>query len=185
MKIMKVNCEKEALEHMAKEILVACRTAPKGKGQDDIVTYLTDESDREKIAKEMENLSGVKGAFFNRDAKNIRDSDQMILIGLKDAKVAGLNCGGCGYEKCADMEKQKKANEVFKGPFCSIKIMDLGIALGVAAAKAKDMGIDTRIMYSAGAAACDKKLIDAEIAIAIPMSVTGKNVFFDRKFDGK
>ncbi len=178
---MKVNCEKEALEQMAKEILVACRTAPKGKGQDDIVTYLTDENDRMQIADEMERISAKKGAFFNRDAINVRDSDQMILIGLEIARTSGLNCGACGFEKCIDMEKQTKSEEVFKGPFCSIKITDLGIALGVAAAKAKDMGIDTRIMYSAGAAACNKKLIDAEIAIAIPMSVSGKNIYFDRK----
>lgn len=178
---MKINCEKESVDFMAKEILTACRTAPKGKGQDNIVTYLTDVADRKKIADAMKEMAETNGSFFNRDAKNVSESDGMILLGLKDAGPARLNCGACGYVQCSDMEKQIKKSEVFKGPICAIKLLDLGIALGVGAAKAKDMCIDTRILYSAGAAACSRDIVDAQIALAIPMSVTGKNIYFDRQ----
>ncbi|MGP8331481.1 MAG: DUF2148 domain-containing protein [Methanosarcinaceae archaeon] len=36
-------------------------------------------------------------------------------------------------------------------------------------------------MYSAGTAARIAKLIDADVVCAIPLSVSGKNPFFDRQ----
>jgi uncharacterized ferredoxin-like protein len=43
--------------------------------------------------------------------------------------------------------------------------------------------VDNRIMYSAGMAARDLKLLgdDIQIIYCIPLSCTGKNPFFDRK----
>lgn len=178
---MKVNCEKEAVTQMALEILAAARTAPKAKGFDNIVTYLLDENDIEKTAAAMEDLAGTLGAFLTRDADNLRNSDAVVMIGLKDSKPLGLNCGTCGFETCTAFKAQEKTKETpFVGPICSVKSVDLGIALGVAAAKAKDMCLDNRIMYSAGAAACKTGLIDAECAYAIPLSMSGKSIYFDR-----
>ena len=175
------NCEKEALTQMAKEILIAARTAPKGKGFDNLVTYLLEDEDIEKLAIAMEKYAEKLGMFFLRDAENIRMSDTVILIGLKETRPMGLNCGTCGFETCAEFKNAKKTKDApFAGPICSIKSIDLGIALGSAAAKAKDMCLDNRIMYSAGAAACKSKMIDAECAYAIPLSVSGKSPYFDR-----
>ncbi|WP_316557736.1 ferredoxin domain-containing protein [Methanimicrococcus hongohii] len=166
---------------MALEILAAARTAPKGKGFDNIVTYLLEGDEIEKVAAAMEKSAERLGAFFIRDAENIRNSDAVIMIGLNESRPLGLNCGSCGFETCADFKKAEKTKKTpFVGPICSIKIIDLGIALGSAAAKAKDMCLDNRIMYSAGAAACEIGLIDTECAYAIPLSVTGKNFYFDR-----
>lgn len=178
---MKINCEKEVVEQMAKEILITARTAPKGKGFDNIVTYFLEKEEIGKVADEMEKLAPTLGAFFSRDAENIRNSDAVIMIGLKDSRPIGLNCGSCGFETCTDFKSMEKTKETpFIGPICSIKSVDLGIALGAAAAKAKDMCLDNRIMYSAGAAACKMKMIDAECAYAIPLSVSGKSIYFDR-----
>ena len=175
------NCEKEAVVQMAKEILIAARTAPKAKGFDNMVTYLLEDSDKEKLAASMEKYAEKLGMFFLRDAGNIRQSDAVILIGLKETRPMNLNCGTCGFETCAEFKGMKKTKETpFAGPICSVKSIDLGIALGSAAAKAKDMCLDNRVMYSAGAAACKSKMIDAECAYAIPLSVSGKSPYFDR-----
>ncbi|WNY26302.1 ferredoxin domain-containing protein [Methanolapillus ohkumae] len=182
---MKVDVEKEAVLQMAKEMLVAARTAPKGKGIDSLVTYILDDNEKEILATDMEKLAEKNGAFFIRDAGNIRNSDVVTLIGLKNSKPLGLNCGACGTN-CAGFaekknEKSKNPPASFDGPICAVKSVDLGIALGSAVSRAKDMCLDSRILYSAGATACITKMIDAEYAFAVPLSVSGKNIYFDRK----
>jgi len=178
---MKINCEKEAVSQMAPEILIAARTAPKAKGFDNIVTYLLENAEIETLAAEMDKYAEKFGAFLLRDAENIRKSDAVIMIGLKETQSMGLNCGTCGFETCAAFKAAPKTKETpFTGPVCSVKSVDLGIALGAAAAKAKDMCLDNRIMYSAGAAACRSGMIDAECAYAIPLSASGKSPYFDR-----
>ncbi|WNY28737.1 hypothetical protein MmiEs2_09400 [Methanimicrococcus stummii] len=178
---MRVNCEKDGIEQMALEILAAARTAPKAKGFDNIVTYLLEGDEIETVAAAMENLAEKLGAFLIRDAENLRNSDAVVMIGLKESRPIGLNCGTCGFETCADFKKHEQTKDTpFVGPICSVKSVDLGIALGSAAAKAKDMCLDNRIMYSAGAAACKIGLIDAECAYAIPLSMSGKSIYFDR-----
>ena len=179
---MKKNCEKEAAVQMAKEILTAARTAPKAKGIDNIVTYLLENDEKETLANAMDKAADKLGAFLSRDANNVRNSDVLILIGLKDAGTSGLNCGSCGFETCIDLKNAAKPKKTpFKGPFCSIKVIDLGIAVGSAAAKAKDLCLDNRVFYSAGAVACSIKMIDADYAFAIPLSISGKSIYFDRK----
>lgn len=70
----------------------------------------------------------------------------------------------------------------FAGPNCAIRMADLGIALGSAVKTAQIHNVDNRIMYSGGVAAIDLGLLgtDCTVAYAIPLSVTGKNIFFDR-----
>jgi len=59
-------------------------------------------------------------------------------------------------------------------------LIDLGIALGSAAKIASEMNVDNRIMLSVGMAAQELKLLDAEVMLGIPLSIKGKNIFFDR-----
>ena len=58
---------------------------------------------------------------------------------------------------------------------------DLGIALGSAAKIASNMNVDNRIMYSIGVAARRLGIGGSNIVHGIPLSASGKNVFFDRK----
>ncbi len=179
---MKLNPELESLDMLAKIILTAARTAPKGKGIDDIVTFLLSPEEKSELANRMEELSEIKNLkFLIRDAQNLRDSDAIILIGLKASGVSNLDCGGCGFGTCKEMLEHEKVQKEFLGPQCMIKYLDLGIAVGSAAAKAKDLCIDNRVLYSAGAAACYFKMIDADVAMGLPLSVKGKNIFFDRE----
>ena len=45
----------------------------------------------DRIAEER----GIDG--FKRDAKNVRDSEVVVLIGARAAKKFGMNCGTFGY----------------------------------------------------------------------------------------
>ena len=67
---------------------------------------------------------------------------------------------------------------------CIFATTDLGIAMGSAVAAAADDRIDNRIMYSIGRAVdVMPEYNGGEDAIwmGIPLSVTGKSPFFDRK----
>lgn len=179
---MKQNPELESLDLLAKIILTAARTAPKGKGIDDIVTCFLSQEEKAELVDKMEELSEIKGIkFLLRDAQNVRDADALVLIGLKASGVSNLDCGACGFGTCKEMLEHGKVQKEFLGPQCMIKYLDLGIAVGSAAAKAKDLCIDNRILYSAGAAACYFKMLDADVVMGLPLSVTGKNIFFDRE----
>jgi len=182
---MILNPESEVLETLAKSILLAARTAPKAKGVDDIVTALVEKEDVEILASAMEKLADEKGAGFispfKRDAANLRKAGAAVLIGVKASGAAGFDCRACGFETCAEMLNRQKVEAEFKGPNCMFKYADLGIAVGAAAAKAKDLCIDNRVMYTVGAAARVSGLLDVDVAFGIPLSVTGKNIFFDRK----
>ena len=57
---MKLNPELESIELLAKIILTAARTAPKGKGIDDIVTCLLSPEEKAELANKMEELSEIK-----------------------------------------------------------------------------------------------------------------------------
>jgi len=67
-----------------------------------------------------------------------------------------------------------------EGPVCAWRIIDMGIAVGSAVKVASIHNIDNRIMYRVGAVAKKMGLIDADVLIGIPLSVSGKNVYFDR-----
>lgn len=130
----------------------------------------------------MEKLSEIKGLkFLLRDARNVRDADAITLIGLKASGAGNLDCGACGFGTCKEMLEHGKVQKEFFGPQCMIKCLDRGVAVGSAAAKAKDLCVDNRILYSAGAAACYFKMINADVAMGLPLSVKGKNIFFDRE----
>jgi uncharacterized ferredoxin-like protein len=61
-------------------------------------------------------------------------------------------------------------------------MIDLGIALGSAVSIAADDRIDNRIMYSIGKAVAEMNYAeDSVVWHGIPISLSGKNIFFDRK----
>ena len=65
---------------------------------------------------------------------------------------------------------------------CAIKSVDLGIAIGTACATASDLRLDTRVMFSAGMAAQRLGWLgESKSVMAIPVSASSKNPFFDRK----
>jgi len=168
--------EAAAIKDVAEFMALAARTAPKTRGIDNIeVIAIDDETAKKKLIEKMREISKLeKRPSFERDANSIEASPVILVIGVK-ANPAGLNCGFCGYPTCEEMVKNKG--------HCSYNPIDLGIAAGSAVTIASDFHADNRIMYSIGRACLDLKLFSQTVrqALGIPLSVTGKNPFFDRK----
>ncbi len=147
------DAEKEAVLAAAKLMIVSARTAPKGHGRDNITTAILIGEDKERLAKKLDEIFTSQPnpeRDFSIESNNIRNADAVVLIGVK-------------------MEEAQ-----------SMRLVDLGIAIGSAVKTASMLNIDNRVFATAGRAAIDLKLIEANSAYGIPLSVRGSNIFFDR-----
>lgn len=168
--------ETQAALQAAALMAAAARTAPKTRGVDNIrIAVIDDEATRKPLLAKMREIAvKEKRPGFERDAGCILASPAILLIGVI-ANSPGLDCGYCGQPACAALAQ---LNGV-----CSFNSIDLGIACGSAVAVAADLRIDNRIMFSIGRAAMDLNLLGPDVrqALGIPLSVTGKSPFFDRR----
>jgi len=168
--------ELAAVKDVAEFMSASARTAPKTRGIDNIDIVVIDEGpDKAKLIKKMDELSAkLNKPSMARDAGSIKGASQIVVIGVRSVS-AGLDCGFCGYLTCKDLAKS--------GGVCAYNSIDLGIAVGSAVSIAGDFHIDNRVMYSIGKAAIDLGFFDKDVkqALGIPLSVTGKNPYFDRK----
>lgn len=156
-----------------RQMMTAARTAPKGKGIDIIEIAMVTDGDIRVLSDELFKLASETGLkFMLRDADNILSAEAIVLLGTM-LQVQGLNCAYCGYDTC--VEKPLAVP-------CAINSVDLGIAIGSACATAADLRLDTRVMFSAGLAAQRLGWLgDCKSVMAIPVSASTKNPFFDRK----
>lgn len=174
--------------HMAASLMAAsARTAPKAGGKDFLeIVAITEEDDLKRIAQAMKEYApqSTNEAFWLRDADNIEHSEGLLLVGLKKFQAAGYDCGACGFATCKEFQKERRAVDKgmgYTGPHCAMRMMDIGVALASAAKTAGILNIDNRIQQRVGAAARALKLIDAEVVMGIPISVSGKSIYYDRK----
>ncbi|MEA3253338.1 MAG: DUF2148 domain-containing protein [Chloroflexota bacterium] len=180
--------EKEAVKSVAAMMAASARTAPKARGMDAIETLVIDGEDLETLALAMEEKAKEQPAFlapaFNRDARNVRGSLAVLLVGVTGGPKKpeqGFDCGACGYKSCQQLLKARTLEgKDFSGPVCVFQAIDLGIALGAAAKLAGDLNVDNRMMYTVGTAARKLKLLSSDVIIGIPLSVSGKSPYFDR-----
>lgn len=174
---LRFNPETDIAVRVAELMCVAARTAPKGRGTDNLVlAILTDPADKERLAEAMRAYGEkVNGSFYIRDAENLLNSEACVLIGSKLQRLGIPGCNFCGFDGC-------KANEA-AGARCAYNINDLGLAVGSAASIAADHRVDTRVMYSIGRLAVELGLLgeDVKMVLALPLSIKGKSPYFDRK----
>ncbi len=167
--------EERAVEQIADLVCVAARTAPKGRGVDNLVTMIVKAREKDQLAEEMRKIAKTSGAqFFERDANCLDKATMVILFGQKVKPLGVTPCGYCGWANCGECEKNKGN--------CAVSIGDLGIAIGSAVSVAAAHHADNRVMFSVGRAALNLDLFedDVKIAYGLPLSVTGKSPFFDR-----
>ena len=168
--------EKHAAVQVAALMAAAARTAPKTRGIDNIrLIAIEDEPTRQKLAAAMRQIGKAEQRpTFERDANNVASAPAILAVGVT-SNPAKLGCGFCGQSNCEALEKA--------GGTCAFNSIDLGIAVSSATGVASQFHVDNRIMYSVGRACLELKLLgdDVHQALGIPLSITGKNPFFDRK----
>ena len=145
------DSEHEALLQVAKLMVVAARTAPKAQGEDKIKAAIGTDNEKDELANTMERNGKI------RDAKNVKDSGAVVLLGVEFGNPTE---GWINYRA---------------------KLIDLGIAIGSAVKIASELNVDNRVMRSVGEAALKMGLLKADEIQGIPLSINGKNIFFDRK----
>ena len=82
------------------------------------------------------------------------------------------HCGFCGFGDCNQCKSA--------GGNCAFAYVDLGIAVSSAVSAAAFDKVDCRIMYSVGKAAAEMDFVPDCLWLGIPISISGKNIFFDR-----
>jgi uncharacterized ferredoxin-like protein len=175
------RCSMDGIDVVAKLMAISAITAPKSKGENFVETHILHGKTLRQLADAMV-LFGEKTQKndFDRDAKNVAQSESVVLVGIKNATTLGLNCGACGFSDCKTMNKLEKKSGEFKGPVCAFRLLDMGIALGSAVKTASILNVDNRIMYRVGVVAREMNIVDWDFVMGIPLSVSGKNIFFDR-----
>ncbi|MDR1753349.1 MAG: DUF2148 domain-containing protein [Eubacterium sp.] len=171
------TAEESAILNLAYDVCAAARTAPKACGIDHLETAILAGNDKDRLTAEMRKIGealGDSGKFFCRDAGNAEASAAVVLVGAKyETRGLGERCKLCGFENCAACEKA--------GAACVFTSMDLGIALGSAVSMVANNRVDNRIMFTIGQAAAKLGLLgEHKLIMGIPLSVSGKSVFYDR-----
>lgn len=170
--------ESKALLEAAAQMCAAARTAPKAKGVDEIHTVVLTGEDKDILADKMDEIGlrdfgEGRDGWFRRDADNLRKAQAVVMIGTQRGYRGVQDCGFCGFGDCAGCKKA--------GGACVMVSVDLGIAIGSACAAAADLRVDNRIMFSIGKAAMEMDYGYGDVVWqGIPLSIAGKNVFFDR-----
>jgi len=182
-----MSVEKTAIATVTGLMALAARTAPKAKGVDTILVHVAEGKELKALSKTMTAFGNTHSlSFFLRDAQNIAASDACVIIGVEGDSVVGLNCGACGFSTCAELAEERIKRKIrktpFSGPNCAVRMADLGIAIGSAVKTAQIHNVDNRVMYTAGTAALELGLMGKKCTVAygIPVSASGKNIYFDR-----
>lgn len=171
------QAEQAALLAVAQQMCAAIRTAPKTQAKDYLASCVVTGEELFRLAEQMDALNReFDKPFLSRDAENVRRSGAVVLIGVKNA-VHGIDrlCGYCGHGSCRGCTES--------GGICAFAPIDLGIAVGSAVALASDNRIDSRVMFSVGRASMALGYLPEGFGmiLGIPLSVSGKSPYFDRK----
>jgi uncharacterized ferredoxin-like protein len=189
----------DALRSVARLCAAAAMTAPKSGGQlflKGSKPFIETVIIEDKVT--LTRLAGwlrargdkLRQAIWYRDADTAERLDLVLFIGLARWYPPQYDCGACGYPTCGDFSSRAPKYRLdvagaeqweFPGPICQIRCVDLGIAVGSAAKVASMNNIDTRCQTRIAAAARHLGLIEADLAVALSMSVSHKNIFFDKR----
>jgi len=178
---------KEVTEMVVKLMAASARTAPKAGGKDFMeIVVITKDEELKKIAEAMKEYApkSTNEAYWLRDASNIENSQALLLVGLSKPVTAGYDCGACGYPTCAEFAKNRVIQDKqmgYSGPHCVMRMIDIGVALASAAKTASMLNVDNRVQQRVGAAARAIGLIQGEVVLGIPVSITGKSIYYDRQ----
>ncbi len=178
---MGINDMKQVMESVAGFMALSARTAPKARGEDYLEIEVITGEKVQQLGDEMKRFGVENGnPHFERDGNNVLSSEAVLLLSLASSDSLGLDCGACGFKSCREKEKAAGEGALFFGPLCVWRVVDLGTALGSAVKTASLFNADNRIMLRIGIVARRMELIEGEVVIGVPITASGKSVYFDR-----
>ena len=126
MKIEYKDYCKDKLIEAAKEMALSARTAPKGRGRDQLHILILTDNDKDALADQMISIGEEKGIeFFVRDGRNLKSAPVVLLLGTETSPLEVPDCGFCGFADCQENRERETAP-------CAFSTGDLGIAMGAA-----------------------------------------------------
>lgn len=185
----------ETVVGVAKLMAGAAITAPKSGGMmflagkpNFIETVIVEPADERHALAEWLRARGKerREAIWFRDAEVADTVDAILFVGISGWYPPNYDCGACGYATCAEFLhatkdlREASAELEFAGPTCNLRDIDLGIAVGSAARTAAINSIDCRCQTRVAVAARKTGVIQADVAVALSLSMTAKAVGFDR-----
>src|SRR5215831_7334064 len=168
----------EAVLQAAKTMAGAAVTAPKSGGQ---LFLQGGKMFMETVIVHDPETRARMSAWF-RDADVCEAVDAILFVGLSGWYPPNYDCGACGYATCAEFlgatrALRRDSEELeFVGPQCNLRDIDLGIAVGSAAKTAALLSVDCRCQTRVAVAARKLGIITADIAVALSLSLTHKNI---------
>lgn len=183
----------------ARLMINAALTAPFVGGVSHVEAELVfGQAEQEEIARKMEELAYTNKSWeevYKYEAVMVREADAVIFLGSRMAEdnAADASCGICGGRPdCSYFYERKntkhglvdstdrRSETIIKGPLCSIRVNDLGFAVGSALWMATRLLVDARPFASVGMAG---KLLGycrySGFVVGIPVATLAKNPFVD------
>ncbi|MBW1988303.1 MAG: hypothetical protein JRI97_02035 [Deltaproteobacteria bacterium] len=187
---------------VAKKMLAAALTAPVTGGVDHCEGEIVwGQDEQEAIARKMEELAHTTGnkklkESFLYEAVMAREADCILFLGSYRARNTpfDVDCGYCsGPDGCGFVYSRRKTawgqidptdrnlqQTPLDGPFCIIRVSDLGFPVGSALWAAKTLMVDCRPFYSMGLAAMKLGYCkESALVVGLPVATTSKNPFVD------
>jgi uncharacterized ferredoxin-like protein len=184
------------VRQVAQLMAAAAITAPKSGGQlflagkpNFMETVIADDAGTRRDLAAWMRARGKerRERIWFRDAEAAEAADAILFVGLLPGWYPpNYDCGACGYATCAEFLHRTKtlrsqsADLEFAGPVCSLRDIDLGIAVGSAAKTAAIHSIDCRCQTRVAVAGRKTGLIRADHSVALSLSMTHKAIGFDR-----
>ncbi len=92
---------REKLLEAAKEMALVARTAPKGRGRDQLHIVILTDDDKDALADRMNRIGEKEDIdFFQRDAQNLNSAPVILLLGTECSPLEVPHCGFCGLDNC-------------------------------------------------------------------------------------
>ena len=171
---------KKEIEIVANLMELSANSSPKAK-ENDLEILLVDEAEKEMIVEEMFQLADkLDDESYSEKGEYIEKSESLMFIGLNDHEAVGIDCKACGFESCEDMDTADQIEDIFEGPNCIYKVIDLGLSLGYALNTADIHNVDSRLMIRAGMAAKSLGLMSSRICLGIPLNVNEEKSYFEK-----
>jgi uncharacterized ferredoxin-like protein len=186
-----------------KLMLNAAMTAPNAGGVSQVEAHIVagyrKQIDLAKKMEEIGNENNTLERIFKYEAQMCRESDAVLLLGDYRAAETPMDasCGGCaGLPDCSwiynnrhvaagqiDMSHTNPKRMV-DGPLCSVRVGDLGYAVGSALYLAKTLFVDARPFMSVGVAAQKMGYCpDSKLVIGVLAASLSKNPYVDVNTD--